>query len=112
MNNLSIFYDILYQKIKNLTKPFHKFLIGGAKTRKNFTFMCIIQNMLQYYIKQITNVNPLKPKVMKLTCTRKTTFNINGTTIYYAFAIPLRKKLTNFNALSDEIHDIVIKTYD
>ncbi len=74
--------------------------------------MCIIQNLLQHYIKQIGNVDPLKPKVMKLTCTRKTTFNINGTTIYYAFAIPLRKKLTNFNALSDEIHDIVIKTYD
>jgi hypothetical protein len=58
MNNFSIFY----QKIKNLTKPFHKFLIGGAKIRKFFPFMCIIQNMLQYYIKQITNVNPLKQK--------------------------------------------------
>jgi hypothetical protein len=29
--------DILYQKIKNPTKPFHIFLIGGVKTRKTFT---------------------------------------------------------------------------
>jgi len=26
--------------------------------------MCIIQNILQYYLKNIANVNPLKPKVM------------------------------------------------
>jgi hypothetical protein len=57
--------------------------------------------MLQYYIKQITNVNPLKPKVMKSTYTKKTTFNIIGTTIYYALAIPLRKNLTKLNALND-----------
>jgi hypothetical protein len=37
--------------------------------------------MLQYYIKEIINVDPLKPKVMKLTYTWKTSFNINGTTI-------------------------------
>jgi hypothetical protein len=49
---------------------------------------------------------------MKLTYTRKTTFNINATTIYYALAIPLCKKLTKLNGLSDEIHGIVIKTYD
>ncbi len=48
--------DILYQNIKNLTKPFHFFLTSGAETRKTFTLMCIIQKMLQYYIKQITNV--------------------------------------------------------
>jgi hypothetical protein len=42
--------DILYQKIKNPTKPFHIFLIGGVKTMKTFTFMCIIQNLLWCYI--------------------------------------------------------------
>jgi hypothetical protein len=38
---------------------------------KNFCALMyiIIQNMLQYYITNITNVNPLKPKVMKLACT-------------------------------------------
>jgi hypothetical protein len=34
--------------------------------RKTFTLMCIIQSMLQYYIKQMTNVDTLKPKILKL----------------------------------------------
>jgi hypothetical protein len=48
LNNeqITIVDDIIYQKIKNLTKPFHIFLTGGARTRKMFTFMCIIQNIL------------------------------------------------------------------
>ncbi len=56
--------------------------------------MCIIQNMLRYYIKRITNVDPLKPKVIKLTYTRKVTFNISGTIIHFALAIPLNETLT------------------
>jgi hypothetical protein len=32
----------------------------------------------------------------------KPTFNINGTMIHFAFAIPLNKNLTKFNALSDK----------
>jgi hypothetical protein len=51
--------------------------------------MCIIQNMLRYYIKQITNVDPLKPKIMKLAYTRKTKFNINDTIIHSTLTIPL-----------------------
>jgi len=104
--------DISYQKVKNLTKPFHIFLIGGARARKTFTLMCILQNMLRYYTKQITNVDPLKPKIMKLAYIRKTRFNINGTTIHFVLAIPLNKNLTEVDALSDEIWDIFIKTYD
>ncbi len=69
---------------------------------KIFTFMCIIQNMLRQYIKQIIDVNPLKPKIMKLAYIRKTTFNINGTMIHFALAIPLNENLTKLNALSDE----------
>ncbi len=33
---------ILYQNIKNPTKPFHIFLTSGAWIRKTFTLMCII----------------------------------------------------------------------
>jgi hypothetical protein len=33
--------DILYQKIKILTKPFHTFLIGGARRWKTFTLMSL-----------------------------------------------------------------------
>jgi hypothetical protein len=47
--------------------------------------------MLQCYIKKTTNADPLKPKVMKLTYIRKVAFNINGTTIHFALAIPLNK---------------------
>jgi hypothetical protein len=45
--------DIIYQKIKNLTKPIHIFFIGGARIKKTFILMCIIQNILQYYTKQL-----------------------------------------------------------
>jgi hypothetical protein len=56
-----------------------------------YALMCIIQNILQYYIKETTKIDPLKPKVIKLTYIRKTTFDINGTTIHFALAIPLNK---------------------
>jgi len=48
LNNeqIIIVEDILYQKIKSLTKPFHIFLIGGVVIGKMFTLICIIQNML------------------------------------------------------------------
>jgi hypothetical protein len=39
---------------------------------------------------------------MKLTYIRKITFNINGTTIHFAFIIPLNKNLIELNVLSDE----------
>jgi hypothetical protein len=58
--------------------------------------------VLQYYTKQITNVDPLKLKNMKLTYIGKTSFNINDTMIHFALAIPLNKYLTKLNALSDE----------
>jgi predicted methyltransferase len=50
--------------------------------------------MLRYYTKKITNVDILKPKIMKLTYTKKPTFNINGITIHFALAIPLNKNQT------------------
>ncbi len=74
--------------------------------------MCIIQNMLCYYTKQITNGDPLKPKIMKLAHIRKITFNIKGTTIHSTFVIPLNKNLTKLNALIDERRDTFISTYD
>jgi hypothetical protein len=49
---------------------------------------------------------------MKLTYTWKVTFNINGTTIHFALAIPLNKNLTKLNALNVERRDTFIKTYD
>jgi hypothetical protein len=49
---------------------------------------------------------------MKLAYTGKITFNINGTMINFALIVPLNKNLTKLNALSDERHNIFIKTYD
>jgi hypothetical protein len=79
LNNeqITIVNDILYKKNKNSTKPFHIFLVRGVSIGKPFTLTCIIQNMLQYYINQITNVGLSKPKVMKLTYIGKMEFNIN-----------------------------------
>jgi hypothetical protein len=54
-----IAYDILHWKNKYPLEPLHLFLTRGTWRGKTCTLMCIIQNMLQYYIKQITNVDPL-----------------------------------------------------
>jgi hypothetical protein len=58
--------------------------------------------MLKYYIKDIPNVDPLKPKVMKLTYIRKTKFNITSMTIHFRFAIPLNNFLNKLKTFSDE----------
>jgi len=57
--------------------------------------------MLQYYIQETFNLDPLKPMIMTLTYRRKTT-NINNNTIHFAFAIPINKNFNEFKALSDE----------
>jgi hypothetical protein len=46
--------------------------------------------MLQYYITKITNVNPLKPKVIKFVHEKKS--NVNETTIHHTIAISSNKK--------------------
>jgi hypothetical protein len=55
--------------------------------------------MLQCCIKETTNIDILKPKVMKLTYIRKITFNINGTIIHSALAIPLNIFFNEVKAL-------------
>ncbi len=76
-------------------------MIGGVNIKKTFTLICIIQNMFQYYIRETIDANLLKTKIMKLAYTRKTTFNINGSTIYSTFAIPLNKKKNELKVLND-----------
>ncbi len=49
---------------------------------------------------------------MKLTYTWKVAFNINDTVMHFAFFVPLKKNYNGFKALSDEKHNILIKTYD
>ncbi len=74
--------------------------------------MCIIQNMLIYYINNIPHSNPIKPKIVKLAHIGKATFNINGTTIHFTFVIPLNKNFNELKNLNDEKHKTLIKTYD
>ncbi len=74
--------------------------------------MYIIQNMLhEYYIRETPNIDPLKPIIMKLTYIRKTSFNINDTTIHFSFAILINKNFNEFKTLNDERCDILITTY-
>jgi len=58
--------------------------------------------MLRCYIKDIPNGNLLKQKVMKLTYTRKFTFNINGMTIHSTLAIILNKNFNELKTLNAE----------
>ncbi len=74
--------------------------------------MCTIQKMLRYYIKDIPDVDPLRPKVMKLAYRKKYIFNINGMTIHSTFAIPLNKNFNELKTLSDEKCDSLIRNYD
>jgi hypothetical protein len=93
LNNEKIYIvdDILYKKNQGSIKTFTKKINRRCRDGKKITLVCIIQSMLQYYIKQM-NANLLKPKIIKLTYTMKSTFNINGTTIYSTLIIPLQKK--------------------
>jgi hypothetical protein len=43
----------IYIYIYQSSKPLHIFLIGGVGVKKTFTFICIMQNMLQYYVRQM-----------------------------------------------------------
>jgi hypothetical protein len=67
--------------------------------------------MLRYCIKDIPNVDLLKPKVMKLTYIGKTTFTINGMTIHFTLVIPLNKIFNELKALIDEKRDSLIEIY-
>lgn len=76
LNDQKHLLTIYYTKNKKSYKTFIYIFGKRCKDKKNFcALMCIIQNILQYYMKDTTNVNPLKPKVMKHACTWKKTFN-------------------------------------
>jgi hypothetical protein len=47
------------------------------------------------------NVDPLKLKIMKLTYTWEVAFNIIGTTLHFALAIPLNKNYNEPKTLND-----------
>jgi uncharacterized radical SAM superfamily protein len=73
--------------------------------------MCIIKNLLQYYINKILKIDPLKPKITKLMYIGKATFHISGTTIDSGLAIPLNKSYNELKTLNDEKDDTLMKNY-
>ncbi len=83
-------------------QPLYIFLTRGVGTGKTFPLMCIIRYMLSYYIKQFVNLDPLKTKNYEINIQRKKTFNINGTTIHSALAIPLNKGLNELKLFPNE----------
>jgi len=108
---LFIVDDILLRKPKTFQNHF-MFFNKGCKHMNNF-------HPHVHYTKHVTilyesnhNLHLLKPKVMKLTYMRKTSFNINGTTIHFALKISLHKNITKVNALNDNRCETFIKTYD
>jgi hypothetical protein len=70
--------------------------------------MCIIQNMLLYYIWKTPNIDPLKSLIMKLTYIENQTFNINRTMIHSSFAVAINNNFNKFKALNDRKNDILI----
>jgi hypothetical protein len=45
--------------------PLSIFLISGTRTRKMFTLMVIIHNLLQFYLKQNKDLDPSKEAILK-----------------------------------------------
>lgn len=93
---------ILYKKNKKPNKTILYFFNRECWHKKCFHSHLYYTKHIMILYYDITNVDPLKPKVMKLTYSRKVTFNINGRIIHFALAISLNKILTKLNALNDE----------
>ncbi len=102
LNIRLIINDMIYENFKYPLKSLHVFNIKNASRGKKITLMGIIQNMLRYYIKDMPNVNLLKPKVMESTYIKKFAFNINGKIIHSTLFIPLNKKINKLKAFSNE----------
>jgi len=81
--------DILCKKNKYSKRPLHISWQEeqGANIGNFFTWICIVQNMLQYCITKTIITNPLKLEIMKITYIGKRSFDINNSTIHYAHVI-------------------------
>jgi hypothetical protein len=104
--------NVMYRKKQNPNEPIHLFIIGGASTCKTLTLMFLIQALIHFYDKH-PHLDLLEKKTLFLAYTRKSSFNIDGTTIHLSLFIPfnckdlpslslerldhLIKKMTNYN---------------
>ncbi len=85
-------------------KLVHLSLTSEVGIGKTFTLLLIIQGLLHHYNKQL-HVDPLKQKTLFMVYTSKTTFNIDGTTIYSSLNILLNCK--HLPSLTFECLDIL-----
>ena len=97
----AIYDDIMYRKRIKTNDSIHLFLTGGAGIGKIFTLQLIVQGLSRFYHSDLQS-NPLKPKVLLMAFSYKTTFNIDGCTIHFALHIPINQSLSNIGKLSSE----------
>jgi hypothetical protein len=83
---------MLFLGKKNPNEPLHLFITRGASTCKTFTLMLLIQGVLHFYNKH-SQCNSSKKKTLFMAYTRKTTFNIDGTTIHSSLSIHFTIKI-------------------
>jgi hypothetical protein len=85
----------MLRKKQNANELLHMFIIGGANTCKTFTSMRSIQSLLCFYNKH-PQLDMSKKKALLMAYTRKTTFNIDGTTIHSNLSIHFNHKDLSF----------------
>ncbi len=88
--------DNIYKKKKSTT-IFHFFYMRYKHGQNIYINVYHTKYVTIFYIRN-NKSNPLKPKIMKLTYIRKTTFHINGTIIHSTFTISLNKKYNELKA--------------
>jgi hypothetical protein len=86
----AIVKDIVLKKIRDMKTPLYLFLMSGGGTGKTFTAKMIFQMLIRIHNADNT-IDPLKPKGLILLYTGKVAYNESGTTIHYAFLMPLNK---------------------
>jgi len=101
------FFIHVMQSAKTSTEPLRIFLTGGAGVGKSVVIRALYQALHRYYISQ--SVDDLDHvRVEKCAPTGTAAYNIEGTTIHHAFAIPVQQ---NFTKLSPEKHNTLHNKY-
>jgi hypothetical protein len=107
----AIYDDLMYRKRINSNDPIHLFLVGGARIGKTFTLQLIVQGLLRFYHSDLQS-NLLKPKVLLIAFTGKTSFNIDGCTIHSALRISINQSLSNMGKLSSVLLNKLTDDYE
>ncbi|XP_070561973.1 uncharacterized protein [Ptychodera flava] len=93
--------------VKTRTEPLRIFLTGGAGVGKSVVIKAVHQALHRYYISQdIDDLDHLR--VLKCAPTGTAAYNIEGTTLHHAFAIPVQQ---NFTKLSPEKDNTLLNKY-